>query len=93
MARRPNLIPTQQLNLALPLPVFTQLTAHLYSDLEGRVPHAAYSRFLTDLIRGYFVHKQLDLAPWTSAAPGSFMVEGSPEAISALEVLLQGDPS
>lgn len=88
MAKRPNLIPSQQLNVALPLPLYTQLTARLYSELEGRVPHGAYSRCLIDLLRGHFSDKHLDLAPWAGAAPGAFIVSGSPEAIRALEAIL-----
>lgn len=88
MARPPNLVPSQQLNLALPLPVFTQLTAHLYSPLEERVPHGAYSRFLVDLLREYFTSAQLDLAPFLATDPGAFIVSGSPEAIGELTRLL-----
>lgn len=88
MSRRPSIIPSQLLNLALPLPVHVQLSAHLYSPLEGRVPHGAYSRFLSDLIRDYFSSHTLDLAPYTQATPGSWLVRGSPEAVAALSALL-----
>ena len=54
MAKTPNLIPSKQLNVALPLPLMTRLATHLYSDLEGRVPHGAYSRFLIDLLQVHF---------------------------------------
>ena len=85
MARTPNLIPSQQLNVALPLPLYTQLTGELYSELEGRVPHGAYSRFLIDLLRMHFMRKQLDLAPWLNTAPGAFVVGGAGEAIEQLQ--------
>jgi len=88
MAKHPNLIPSQQLNVALPLPVYTQLTAHLYSPLEGRVPHGAYSRFLTDLLREQFAGKSLDLAPWVVGVPGAFVVHGTAEAIRELKYRL-----
>jgi hypothetical protein len=90
MAKHANLIPSQQLNVALPLPVYTQLSAHLYSELEGRIPHGAYSRFLVDLIRGHFAGQSLDLAAWTGAIPGAFVVNGSPEAVRALARVLEG---
>jgi hypothetical protein len=88
MAKHPNLIPSQQLNVALPLPVYTQLSAHLYSELEGRIPHGAYSRHLTDMLRNQFSGKSLDLAPWVGSAPGAFVVQGSAEAIRELELCL-----
>ena len=86
--KRPNVIPSQPLNVALPLPLYTQLGAHLFSELEQRVPHGAYSRFMIDLLRGYFTEQSVDLAPWAGSAPGAFLVRGSPEAIAALRKLL-----
>jgi hypothetical protein len=91
MSKPPNLIPSQQLNVALPLPVYVQLTAHLYSDLEQRVPHGAYSRFFTELLRDFFGQQQFDLAPFAASDPGAFIVNGSPEAISVLEHTLKGE--
>lgn len=87
--RRPNAIPSQQLNVALPLPLYTQLSAILYSELEGRVPYGAYSRFLIDLLRGHLTAERLDLAPFTGAAPGALCVQGSPESITQLRQLLE----
>jgi len=86
--KRPNVIPSQQLNVALPLPLYTKLSAHLYSELEGRVPYGAFSRLMVELLRGYFSAETLDLAPWTGAAAGAFLVEGPPEAIAALRRVL-----
>lgn len=91
MARRPNPVPSEQLNLALPLPVYTQLTTHLWSDLEQRVPHGAYSRFITDLLRLYFTEKRLDLAPYVGSEPGALIVNGSPQAIERLKSALFAD--
>lgn len=87
--KRPNAIPSQPLNVALPLPLYTKLGAHLYSDLEGRVPHGAYSRFMIDLLQGYFAQKALDLAPFAGTAPGGTVVTGTPEAIMVLRKLLE----
>jgi len=88
MTKTKSIIPSQQLNVALPLPLYVQLTSHLYSELEGRVPHGGYSRFLIDLLRGYFTAEQFDLAPFTNTQPGAFTVAGSPEAVKALRTLL-----
>ena len=91
MAKTPNIIPSQQLNVALPLPTFTQMSAHLFSTLENRVPHGAYSRFLDSLIRERFAARHLDLAPFLNADPGAFIVSGTPEAIEALKKALKGE--
>lgn len=88
--KRPNAIPSQPLNVALPLPLYTQLGAHLYSDLEGRVPHGAYSRFMINLLQSHFSQRQLDLAPFAGTAPGGAVIQGSPEAITLLQRLLEG---
>lgn len=90
VSRTPRIIPSRKLNLALPLPVFTKLTAHLYSPLEQRVPFAAYSTFLSDLINSFFSDRRLDLAPFTGGAPGSQLVSGPPETLAVLEQLLKG---
>ena len=89
MSRRPNTVPTVPLNTVLPLDVYTRLTSQLYSDLEGRVPHGAYSKFLTELIRAAFSEKSLDLAPWLGSAAGALQVRGTPEAITHLKELLK----
>ena len=88
MSRRPNLIPSVQLNLALPLDTHTKLTAHLYSELEGRVPLGAYQRFLVERIREYFHHEHLDLAPWSSVDSGLLIVSGDPLTITHLKKVL-----
>jgi len=87
--KRPNAIPSQPLNVALPLPLYTKLGAHLYSELEGRVPHGGFSRFMIDLLQAYFSHKQLDLAPFIGTAPGACVVQGAPESIIQLQQLLE----
>ena len=91
MSRRPNLIPSVVLNLALPQPEHTRLTLHLFSDLEGRVPLGAYQRFFSDRINEFFAHRQLDLAPWAGTEPGEFVVSGSASAIEALKQTLKGE--
>lgn len=91
MSKRPSIVPSQQLNVALPSPLYTQLSLHLFSELEGRVPHGAYSRFLIDLLRRRFNERSLDLAPWAASAPGAWVLYGSPEAIVALTKTLKGE--
>lgn len=54
MARRPNIIPGVKLTLVLPLDVLSRLNAHLYSSVEGRIPHGAYQRFFVERINEFF---------------------------------------
>lgn len=89
MSKRPNTIPSVQLNVALPLDVHTRLSAHLFSELEGRVPHGAYSRFLIELLRQRFAAEHLDLAAYSNAPAGAFVVSGTPEAVKRLKEMLE----
>ena len=84
MSRHANLIPSKQLNVAIPLPLFTRMTAELYSELECRVPHGAYSRCLIDLLQLHFAQKHLDLAPYAGTAAGACVVSGTPETLTLL---------
>lgn len=88
MAKHANIIPSQQLNVALPLPLYTQLSAALYSELEGRVPHGGYSRFMIAQLQKHFAERTLDLAPWLGCAAGSHIVQGTPETLIALKQVL-----
>tara|TARA_R110000868_G_scaffold51197_2_gene162658 strand:+ start:703 stop:984 length:282 start_codon:yes stop_codon:yes gene_type:complete len=92
MARPPNLIPSQYLNVALPEPLFARLSLHLYSELEGRVPLGSYSRFLQSLLRDYFDGRRLDLAPYLGSAPNALTISGTPEAIAAIQAHLEKEP-
>lgn len=87
MPKPRNIVPTRMLNVALPLPVFAQLTLHLNSDVEGRVPHGAYSQFLSEIIKAHFAAAELDLAPWLpdGVPPGVYVVRGAAETIEALK--------
>ena len=91
MSRRPNTVPSIMLNVALPQPVHTLLTLHLFSELEGRVPLGAYQRFLSDRIDEYFRQRHLDLAPWAGTDPGTFIVSGSTESLEVLKKTLKGE--
>lgn len=52
--KHPNIIRPVKLTLNLPEDVWTKMTLHLYSPVEGRVPHGAYSRFLSERINEFF---------------------------------------
>ncbi len=46
------------LNLAIPENVRALLDLQLYSDLEGRVPHGAYSDYISGLILKDLAHEE-----------------------------------
>ena len=91
MSRHPNPVPPKLLNLSLPEDIHATLTLHLYSDLEGRVPHGAYSKFFVERIRSFFSTRELDLAPWANIEEGAAIISGPPETIALLRQLLRGE--
>ena len=93
MSRRPNPIPSKMLNLAVPMDLHAKLTAHLYSEVEGRVPLGAYQYLICNLLREYFSGGQLDLAPFVGSAPGSLILRGTKETVEALRLHLEKAPS
>ena len=89
MGRRANLIPSIQLNVALPKTAYDQLTDYLYSPLEGKVPLGSYQSFLTARIREFFTDQSFDLALMVPDLPPSVRtVHGTPEAIAQLKEIL-----
>lgn len=87
---RPKLvIPSIKLNVALPQDVYLKITAHLHSELEGRVPYGAYSKFLQEITTAYFRQQHLDLAPYSGYLPGGNTVSASPETMVVLKQLLE----
>ena len=92
MSRPKNTIQTVVLNVALPAAEHARMTLHLYSDLEQRIPHGAFSRFLSDRLREYFNSERLDLAPYANVDAGGLLVSGTPEAIEQLREMLEQLP-
>ena len=67
-----------------------RLALDLNSDLEGRVPHGAYSRFFSDLLRAHYEEAQLDLGQFLAAdiPAGVYVVRGPSATIEALKRIL-----
>lgn len=53
MPRPPNTIRPASKNLQLPSDLVAKVDMALWSDLEGRVPHGAWSRLVTQLLQNY----------------------------------------
>lgn len=77
-----------QLCLKLPESVYAQLTMHLFSPLEGRVPFGKYQEFFIERIREFFAARRLDLSPYGMSG----MVIGPQETIEMIEQKLKGGP-
>lgn len=54
MPRRPNVVRPVRLTLMLPEDIRAKLDLHLWSEVEGRVPHGAYQQFFLARIAEYF---------------------------------------
>lgn len=54
MARPPKIYRGISVHIHLPEDLYAQLTAHLFSPSEGRVPLGAYQRFFSDRIIEFF---------------------------------------
>jgi hypothetical protein len=89
--QRKKIVPSQRVEIWLPEPLLEQLKAHLYSELERRVPQGAYQAFFSARLREYFSTAEFDLAPFAASMPGDYTVRGSPAAVAALERTLKGE--
>jgi hypothetical protein len=62
--RPPNVLRPTKLTTNLPEDIRAQLDIHLFSTVEGRIPHGAYSKFLAERVKEFFDPK----APTTRLA-------------------------
>ncbi len=56
--RPSKLIPSERLGVYIPQDLKARIDLHLFSDVEGRVPSGAYSKFAEERFREFF--RQLD---------------------------------
>lgn len=54
MPRPRKVIRPVERSISLPEDLNARIELHLFSDVEGRVPHGAFSRFMEGLARQYF---------------------------------------
>lgn len=53
MPRPRKTIPSRKIHLALPAPLLAEIDLLLFSPLEGRVPHGAYSELMAELLQAH----------------------------------------
>lgn len=77
--RPPRILRPVKMTIYLPEDVKAKLDLHLFSAIEGRVPHGNYSNFLTERVREFFdvaspaaklaafktLLQQVELGDWT----------------------------
>lgn len=74
MPRPPKTIPTAYFNIGLPEDLANRLRLHLYSEVEGRIPHGALQAFFATLVQEYF-HAQAISNPPSDVLPSSTQPE------------------
>lgn len=89
MSRRKHLDPPVEICLSIPESLRAWLEVHLWSDVDGRVPAGAYTRFLQARIEEYQTWKDLDLHPL--GFPQGFFIRGPEEMVKELEAKLKGE--
>lgn len=89
IGRPPNVLRPTQLTTNLPEDLRAKLDIHLFSTIEGRVPHGAYSRFLVERIKEFFEPKaqQNQWGIEEAFKTLSTLTEGSDAAKGALRFL------
>lgn len=89
MPRPRNAVPTEVLFVRLPAEVKALLDLHLTSQSQGKVPYAAYQKFMAGLITDFFEQGSLDLAAYyTGFVPGS-VIRGPKSTIMSLRERLE----
>lgn len=92
MPRPKSLRPSSPLEVALDETLRAKLDLHLWSTVEGRVPHGAYRKFFNSLLTQTFDHQSLDLAPYLQSLPGEAIVRAPAATIERLRFHLQTTP-
>lgn len=67
--------------------LLTRLQLHLFSQVEGKIPHGKISEFVSDRLREFFGWKQLDLSPY--GLPGGYFVKAPAAMIDELKRKLE----
>ena len=79
MARPKSPVPTEPLNLRLPVNLFARLSTSLMDEFSLKVPRGAYQEFFVDRLNEYFSRTPV-WTPW-----GQVHITGSPEAIAQIQ--------
>lgn len=89
MPRPRNASPSRKLHVALPGDVWPKLDLFLHSEVEQRIPFAAYQKFLVERVREFFNRASLDLALYFPEMPPGTIVYGPRAVIELLKTELE----
>lgn len=82
MPRRPAIDSPTRLNIGLPESERAWLDAHLWSEVDSRVPAGAYRNWILERIREFRSWRTLDLTPF--GFPSGMLVRGPEEVLRRL---------
>ena len=75
--------------MSLPEDVALRLQLFLTSDLDGKVPFAAYQQFFVARINEFFGTRTLDISEPLGAEPGTYSVRANLLTLQALTTKLE----
>lgn len=61
MARPKRAVRPVEKSLSLPQDIADRIELMLWSDLEGKVPHGAFSKFIEQAVREWFVKRTVEV--------------------------------
>ena len=91
MPRKPAVVPNRHIHTTLPKDISDRVDLLLFSEAEGRVPQGAIQSLLVRLLREFFDHHQLDLAPFVGSLPGEHIIQANDHTLFVLSTLLKGE--
>lgn len=89
MARKANIDRPKNLTIALPTTILDRLNAHLYSDIEARIPVGSHQAFFIERIREFFVWRREGLESF--GFPAGYFIAGPKEMVDEVLKQLKGD--
>lgn len=87
MPRRASIDPPVPFHVQIPASLKGWIDTHLWSEVDGRVPHGGHRGFFIELIVEYRASQAFDLSPY--GAPPGYSVRGRPEVLEKLKELLE----
>ena len=89
MGRMKSANPSKRVEIWLPGDLYSRVSSELWSDLEGKIPFGAWTRWLQTLADLHYNSVQIDASLYAPELPIGSLLSGDPATISALKRLLE----